>query len=271
MDNKELQHVLAARPLGLVFDFDGTLSEIVPTPSEARLYAGVAELLTDLQQYAEVAILTGRAVADGTKLINLTGLTYIGTHGLEWSDDLPAGPEQIQLVAEARPYIEPGERLLDLVRREMSNDPGILVQAKRVGGSIHYRQSAQPGEARKRLLELLEEPAQREGMWLGEGKQVVEVLAPLKINKGEALRRFIQRKQLRGIVFAGDDRTDLYAIREIPTLRQEGIKGYAIAVRHSDTPQELLDRADEIVSEVPGMVKLLGEIRSYLAALVEKA
>ncbi|GHO44320.1 trehalose-phosphatase [Ktedonospora formicarum] len=271
MLNKELQHVLTQRPLGLVFDFDGTLSEIAPTPSEARLYAGVADLLTDLQHYAEVAILTGRAVADGADLINLKGMAYIGTHGLEWSEDLPAGPEHIQLIAEAQPYIEPGQRLLDLVQRETQDDPGIIVQRKSVGGSIHYRQSADPIKARQLLFDLLTEPARQEGMLLGEGKLVVEVLAPLKVNKGEALRRFVQRKQLRGVIFAGDDRTDLYAIREIPQLRQEGIEGHAIVVQHADTPSELLERADEIVLEVHGMVERLKEIHRYLATMHNNA
>ena len=84
-----LQTVLTRRPCGLVFDIDGTLSLIAPTPDEARIYPGVLSLLEQAQKYAHIAILTGRAIDDGAAMINLDGLTYVGTHGLEWSEGLP--------------------------------------------------------------------------------------------------------------------------------------------------------------------------------------
>src|SRR3989442_15204378 len=90
MIDKKLQDVLAQRPLGLVFDFDGTLSPIAPTSEEARLYPGVAALLERARQHAHVAIMTGRAIENGAEKVNVGGLTYIGTHGLEWSDGLPS-------------------------------------------------------------------------------------------------------------------------------------------------------------------------------------
>ncbi|HLZ56824.1 MAG TPA: trehalose-phosphatase, partial [Ktedonosporobacter sp.] len=89
MQHQNLERVLAQKPLGLAFDFDGTLSPIAPTPEEARLYPGVADLLHRAQKHARVAILTGREIEDGARKINLDGLTYIGEHGLAWSDGLP--------------------------------------------------------------------------------------------------------------------------------------------------------------------------------------
>ncbi len=81
----KLQAVLSRRPLGLVLDIDGTLSPIAPTPAEARLYPGVKELLEQAKAQAHVAIMTGRAIEDGAAMVSIEGLTYIGTHGLEWS------------------------------------------------------------------------------------------------------------------------------------------------------------------------------------------
>src|SRR5947209_19008543 len=89
MTTTDLFKVLQQRPLGLVFDIDGTLSPIVPTPDEAQLYPGIAQSLEQLKSRAHVAIMTGRAVADGARIVNAEGLTYIGTHGLEWCDGLP--------------------------------------------------------------------------------------------------------------------------------------------------------------------------------------
>ena len=60
----QLQTVLVQQPLGLVFDIDGTLSPIAPTPDAASLYPGVADLLAKAQTHAQVAIMTGRADLD---------------------------------------------------------------------------------------------------------------------------------------------------------------------------------------------------------------
>jgi trehalose 6-phosphate phosphatase len=101
-------------------------------------------------------------------------------------------------------------------------------------------------------------------MKLSEGKRVIEVRVPLNVNKGHALRNFVQRYALRGVLFAGDDRTDIDALVEIEHLRDEGVRALGVAVQHSDTLEELLNSADIVVQEVEGMVELL---RSIVEAL----
>lgn len=259
----QLSSVLTHKPLGLVFDIDGTLSAIAPTPQDAYLYPGVAAILEQLRQHAHVAIMTGRALRDGASIVNVDGLTYIGTHGLEWSDGLPA-THPVQLVAEATRYVEPGIQLLDLVQQHLDELPGVIVQRKTVGGTLHYRGASNHEQTREQLLALLTEPTRLLGMRLGEGKMVVEVLAPLAINKGQAIRNYVQRFELQSVVFAGDDRTDLDAVLEEERLRAEGLATLAIVVRHSDTLPELLAHADLIVNGVEGMVQLLQEITSHV-------
>ena len=106
-----LQTVLAQSPRGLAFDIDGTLSTIAPTPDEAKIYPGVLPLLEQAQKYAQVAILTGRSIDDGARMVNLDGLTYIGTHGLEWSEGLP-WLHPVEITPEALNYYEPGKSKL---------------------------------------------------------------------------------------------------------------------------------------------------------------
>ena len=260
---EDLQNVLRQSPLGLIFDIDGTLSPIAPTPDEARLYPGVALLLEQLKQHAHVAIMTGRAVENGAALVNVDGLTYIGTHGLEWVDGLPTS-HSVQLIPEAQPYVEPGKYLLDLAEQQLATLPGLIVQRKSVGGSLHYRLSPDPEQAKQKILSLLEEPVRQLHMRLGEGKMVVEVLTPLAVNKGQALQRFVQRTGLSGVVFAGDDRTDLDAVLEIERMRQEGFAAFAIVVQHADTMPTLLEHADSVVQGVEGMAQLLREINESL-------
>ena len=259
IDTLSLQEVLTRRPLGLVFDIDGTLSPIAPTPDEARLAPGVVPLLKEARNYAHVAIITGREVEDGAAMVNIDGLTYIGTHGLEWCDGLPS-LHPVQVVPEALTYVEPGKYLLDLAEKKLAGLPGIIVQRKRVGGSIHYRLSPDPEQARQKIFTVLEKPAHSVNMRLSEGKRIIEIRTPLAVNKGEALRRFVQRFGLHGVIFAGDDRTDLDAILEIPNLRKEGITALSIVVRHVDTLPALFEHGDIMVQEVEGMVNLLREL-----------
>jgi trehalose 6-phosphate phosphatase len=256
-----LKQVLSQRPLGLAFDIDGTLSPIAPTPDMARLHPAVPSLLEQASKHpgVHVAIMTGRAIDDGAAMVNIPGLTYIGAHGLEWSAGLPTeGSVQVEPAAEA--YIQPGRAVLDLAEQHLASLPGFLIERKHIGGAIHYRLCPDPEQARSQILALLQEPARQLHMVLSEGKRVVEIKAPLQINKGKALRRFAERLALRGVLFAGDDRTDLDAVKEIAVLRSEGLVALSVVVRHTDTLPELLARADIVVEEVEGMVALLREI-----------
>ncbi|HEU0003098.1 MAG TPA: trehalose-phosphatase [Ktedonobacteraceae bacterium] len=263
MNNENLETVLACRPLGLAFDFDGTLSPIAPTPEAAQLYPGVADLLEQASAFAHVAILTGREIEDGARKVNLDGLTYIGTHGLEWSDGLP-WLHEVHIDPTSLAYISSGTYLLDLVDERLADLPGVIVQRKRVGGSIHYRLAPDKKQTRRKLLDLLTEPARRVNMQLSEGKQIVEIRPPLAINKGIAVRQFAQRHALRGLVFAGDDRTDLDAVMEMAELRRQGLATLAIVARYPDTLPTLLQHADIVVDAVPGMVALLRDMLQIL-------
>jgi trehalose 6-phosphate phosphatase len=260
----KLQTVLSQHPLGLVFDIDGTLSPMAPTSDEARLYPGVVPLLERARERAHVAIMTGRAIEDGAAMVNVEGLTYIGTHGLEWCDGLPA-LHPVQVVPEALNFIEPGRYLLDLVEEHLAELPGVYVQRKRVGGTLHYRLSPNPEQAREGILSILEEPARRVNMRLREGRRMVEVLSPLAVDKGQALRRFVEHFQVQGVAFAGDDNTDLDAVLEIVRLREEkGIEALSIVVQHADSVPMMLERGDIVVQEVKGMVELLSEMIEML-------
>ena len=259
----DIQTVLAQRPFGMALDIDGTLSPIAPTPDEARIYPGVLSLLERAKKHTHIAILTGRSIDDGAGMLNIDGLTYIGTHGLEWSEGLP-WLHPVEIIPEALNYYEPGKYLLDLVEQHLSELPGVIVQRKRIGGSIHYRLAPDPTETRQKLLSLLKQPARQVNMSLSEGKLIIEIRVPLPIHKGLALRQFVRRYSLNAIVFAGDDRTDLDAVTEITRMRKEGIAALSIVVQHHDILPELLAQADIVVQEVPGMVELLREMVTML-------
>ena len=259
----QLQNLCQRRPLGLLFDIDGVLSPIAPTPDEAHLHPAVRPLLEEARKWAHIAIVTGRAIESGAAMVNVEGLTYIGAHGLEWSDGLPSH-HTVQVVSEALSLVEPGNRLLDLAEQVLVDQPGILIERKRVGGAIHYRLSPDPEQAREYIRSVLEEPIQQSGLRLSEGKRMFEIRPALAIDKGKALLWFVERFAVRGAMFAGDDRTDLDAMLALKPLHTQGIETLAVTVQHHDTLPALLEQADIVVQEVDGMVELLRELVDLL-------
>lgn len=258
-----LANILQTRPLGLAFDIDGTLSPIAPTPGEARLYPGVAALLEEARAYAHIAIMTGRAIESGASMVNVEGITYIGTHGIEWCEGLPTGHE-IQINPIALPYLAQSAELLTLAEDKLADQPGILIERKRLGGSVHYRLAPQPEQTRQLILDTLSEPAAQRNFFLSAGKQVIDIKTILPLNKGTELRRFAQRAKLASVLFAGDDRTDLDAALEIERLRQDGLQAAAIVVQAADTLPALLEHADLVVQGIENMARLLAEIVGQL-------
>lgn len=258
-----LAKILQARPLGLAFDIDGTLSPIAATPDAARLYPGVAALLAEARAFAHLAILTGRSIESGAALVNVEDITYVGTHGVEWCEGLPAS-HKVQIHSLARPYLAQSAQLLDLAEQKLANQSGILIERKLLGGSVHYRLAPQPELARELILTTLREPAAALNFLLSEGKRVIDLKPMLTLNKGTELRSFVQRFQLAGILFAGDDRTDLDAALEIERLRQEGLQAATIVVQAADTLPALLEHADLVVQGVEGMAQLLRQIVEQL-------
>src|SRR5260221_11460754 len=78
---EKLAAALAARPRGLFFDIDGTLSAIAPTPESATLLPDVAELLEQLRtRFDVVALVSGRPADDARPMGGLPGVVYTGNH-----------------------------------------------------------------------------------------------------------------------------------------------------------------------------------------------
>src|SRR5687768_14301840 len=65
------------------FDFDGTLSRIVSTPSEAKVSRETSLLLETLNQQVPVAIISGRRIQDMIPRLSFQPKYLVGNHGLE--------------------------------------------------------------------------------------------------------------------------------------------------------------------------------------------
>ncbi|MCV7409266.1 trehalose phosphatase [Mycobacterium florentinum] len=207
------------------FDFDGTLSDIVDDPDSARLVPGAGDALQRLAARCPVAILSGRDLADVTARVGLPGIWYAGSHGFELT--APDGTHhQNDAAAAAIPVLEQAAARL---RERLGSIPGVVVEHKRFGVAVHYRNAA-----RDRVGEVaaaVRAAGRRDALRVTTGREVIELRPDVDWDKGKTLYWVIDH--LHGPaaptpIFFGDDITDEDAF---DAVRDTGIP---ILVRHND-------------------------------------
>ncbi len=254
------REVLGHEPAGLLSDIDGTLSAIAPTPDEAFVDRAIAESLRALiGRVALVAAVSGRAVSSCSAMVGVPELLYVGNHGLErlrggvWS----AHPGALD--AEDRVSAALAE-----VAAALTGDPlatFVLVEPKRLTGTIHYRLAPDADMARAKLHPLVAEACQHHGLRLTEGRAILELRPQVAVDKGAAVAELVEEFGLRGILFIGDDLTDVDAFRAVKRLRTEqGIAGLAVGVLGPETPALVRSEMDIGVDGVPAVATLLAAL-----------
>jgi trehalose 6-phosphate phosphatase len=228
---------LSAEPAlaAVLLDVDGTLAPIVPDPAEARVPEGTREELRRLShRYALVACISGRPGDVARAIVGVPELTYVGEHGLELDPDAPAWAGRIHAFA---------------------RDTGRAVEEKPISAAFHFRR-APDHEAARRALEVVAASAEAQGFKTRWGRLVLEVLPPLDITKGTAVRRLLAERALRRALYAGDDTTDLDAFA--------ALDGLDVAVRVGvvtpESPPLLRERADIVVESPSAFAALLAEL-----------
>jgi trehalose 6-phosphate phosphatase len=220
--------VITGRHPAVFFDFDGTLSDIVQNADSARLVAGAADALTSLTAQCPVAILSGRDLADVRQRIGLPGIWYAGSHGFELTGPDGAHHEN----AEAAASIPVLERAAAELTDQIGHIPGIVVEHKRFGVAVHYRNAS-----RDRVSEVtaaVRSAGRRTALRVTTGREVIELRPNVDWDKGKTLRwvlEHIRHDEQPGPllpIYLGDDITDEDAF---DAVHDDGI---AILVRHND-------------------------------------
>ena len=248
--------VLAHEPAGLATDFDGTLAPIVAHPDEAHLLPEARVALRRLSQHVRlVAVVSGRPVADLVVRVGLPSALYVGNHGAErWRDGVALMPT---------PAAEQAAALLaaeDLVRDALEGVPGIRFEEKNLGFAVHYRETPQPEPVRSRVFGLAGRLA-RLGLAAREGKRVFEMRFLHAPTKGSSVDRLIEEHGLRGMLFVGDDHTDVDAFRAVRARRERGgFEGLNVAVLGAETPQVVREAADVAVGGPDEVADLLCQL-----------
>lgn len=256
------RETLRSAPAGLLTDVDGTISPIAPTPAEARVSDEIRSALSRLAtKLRVVAVITGRAAANARGLVGVPGLLYVGNHGME---ELANGSARWEAAVEPfRPLLS---EAVAAVAHLPDRIPGVIVEDKGPTLSIHYRMATSPDEARDQIRKELRPFDER--LRITAGKMVIEVRPPVDISKASAVRHIVENHALRGVVYLGDDRTDVGAFEVLRVLRQGAAEAdcrtYGVAVAGAETPDAVLAAADGVVSGVDAVTTLIQRLADEL-------
>ena len=249
-DGEAVRRVASAGRPGIVMDFDGTLSEIAPTPDSALIEPRSARALQSLVgQFPLVAVLSGRGVWDLADRVGVDGVVYVGNHGAEY---IVEGAYQVagDLVGGAT-----GVSGILAHLKVAVNEPGVQYEDKGFSASVHFRQTSDPAYAARILRDSLSNAPGIERFDTFWGKRVLEIRPLRAMNKGDALEALVEEYELDALMFAGDDTTDVDAMKRMRTM--SGVWSIAVAVRSRETPPALLAAVSHAVDGVCGVSDLL--------------
>lgn len=197
-------------PSLIALDVDGTLAPIVTDPAAARVPSATRAALRRIAARRSLAFVTGRDVAGLRRVLGAVPNAWrVVEHG-GWT--IPPGAHA------RRPAVSAEERArLDAFAAfviALVDSHGGRLERKPRAAALHVRGLA--SELQASLLARAAERARSLGLHAREGRAVLEAeLAPG--DKGEALAALHVRTATRSVFFAGDDLTDLPAIRYAST------------------------------------------------------
>ncbi len=248
----------------MLLDYDGTLAPFRVDRFQALPWAGVRDLLNQIQSQGctRIVVVTGRPAAEILPLLGVEPAPEVwGLHGAERLH--PDGRRELeQLSPEIRARLD---ELAEKLRRESTGGSnGGLIEEKPNAIAMHWR-GVSPARARiieKRTRALFEPLAQSDGLSLLEFEAGLELRAGR--DKGAAVTAILEEASDLNphrernpaafpAAFLGDDLTDEAAFRAIKNYRNHGGQGLGILVRNQPRPT-----AADIWLQPPG------ELRDFL-------
>lgn len=258
----------AGRPRGgaLLCDVDGTISPIAPRPVDAHVPEKFRDVLAGLtDRLGLVAFITGRALADGRRMIDLPGAAYVGTHGLEMTT--PDG--SVVTEPQAERYVEAVRETAAQAARDLDCAAlGVVLEDKRTVLAIHYRLAPDPAATRHAILTHVVEPARERGLAIGTGHFAFEIRPPLPFSKGSATRRLLGGGDYTAALVCGDDLTDVTAFEAVHAWGERDARRTtcALAAVTDETPRAVLDEADVLVRATEGVFEALARLSAAIGA-----
>ncbi len=225
----------------ILTDIDGTISEIAATPEEAVVSPSMKNELEKLnEKYKMVGVISGRSVINARSMVDVDGILYIGNHGMEYLID-----DEIFIDTDAEKYLADIKRKAEeLENSDLSKIEGLTFEDKGICLCIHYRKCEIPEDARKKILDELNDSINSNKLKLSEGRKNIELKPPISRDKGYILEKIIEKYDLNRIIYLGDDVTDVDAFTKLKALENiDKISTASILVLSSEIPEYVKNSA----------------------------
>ena len=233
----------------VITDIDGTISKIVLDPYEATISQIMRATLKKLvNKFQLVGIITGRNVRNAEEMLEVEGLLYIGSHGLEYLKD-----DEIYIEPEVEEYLPLIQKVAQNIQteEELCNIKNILFQEKGLCFTVHYRKCEDPEGTRRKILDAINELEGLEKFKITEGRKVVEIRPKIGHDKGTILEKLLFENALGKIIYLGDDVTDVDAFNKLKELKEESkVNGVGIVVVSEEVPDYVKENASFYVNGV---------------------
>jgi trehalose-phosphatase len=176
-------------------DFDGTLAELGIDPDATVAVPGALAVLDRLaaRPDSEVAVVSGRSMADLVRMVPLDTVTLVGEHGAVWRGEAP-------------PVVEGFDRVRSVLEQVAASHPGTRVEVKAASLVVHTR-GMEPRQETAALESVLGALHALGHDNFHTGKHIVDV-GFLAISKGVVVDRLRDGLRCPHVVFVGDDTTD---------------------------------------------------------------
>ena len=214
-DLEKIKKTLKGKFVYLFLDYDGTLAPIAETPDKATMPKETKDLLQQLSNMpnCKIAIVSGRALKDVSRRIDLKNIVYVGNHGFEIKGPKIDFKSQLPYL-----YRKTLEKIKGKLEKNLSLIRGVLIEDKGFSLSVHYRSAdkkAIPSIMSEFYTSLLLHEV-RNDVLVKTGKMTLEIMPPIAWDKGKvvlwllARRKFVLRaKKIKVLpIYIGDDITD---------------------------------------------------------------
>lgn len=220
-----------------VFDFDGTLAEIVKRPAVAKFSPSMREIILRLSKTHRCAVVTGRSLASiQPKVAGIPFIATVGNHGMEWEGSRRTHIKERKTVAGWASFLEEALRSVQ----------GVEIENKIYTLSVHYRSATDPAYTRGAIRRALRKLSTHRCV---AGKEVFNIVPPGMPHKGDALLALMKKFRATHAIFFGDDVTDEDAF----ALKSSKILGVHIGTQR-------VTQADYYVRNLAEMEVLLEEL-----------